>query len=160
MIIIFIYCLLKEHLKITSSNNNVSFIERKREYVIVMYAKLKNRYFKVIKSKKDLVNKLIYAMMIYENYTHPLISRKMTIIKSKIFENTYHYGIMQVESNQEIDDEESIKIRINDIEKIIAKKSNKKKNDIRSVLEEVYSDTNKINNICDIYDEIISFENK
>ncbi len=160
LIIIFIYCLLKEHLKITSSNNNVSFIERKREYVIVMYAKLKNRYFKVIKSKKDLVNKLIYAMMIYENYTHPLISRKMTIIKSKIFENTYHYGIMQVESNQEIDDEESIKIRINDIEKIIAKKSNKKKNDIRSVLEEVYSDTNKINNICDIYDEIISFENK
>ena len=159
LIIIFIYCLLKEHLKV-SSPNNVSFIERKREYVIVMYAKLKNRYFKVIKSKKDLVNKLIYAMMIYENYTHPLISRKITVIKRKIFENTYHYGIMQVESNQEIDDEESIRRRMDEIEKIITKKSNKSKNDIRSILEEIYSDTNKINNICDIYDEIISFENK
>lgn len=159
LIIIFIYCLLKEHLKV-SSPNNVSFIERKREYVIVMYAKLKNRYFKVVKSKKDLVNKLIYAMMIYENYTHPLISRKITVIKRKIFENTYHYGIMQVESNQEIDDEESIRRRMDEIEKIITKKSNKSKNDIRSILEEIYSDTNKINNICDIYDEIISFENK
>lgn len=159
LIIIFIYCLLKEHLKITSSNN-VSFIERKREYVIVMYAKLKNKYFKVVKSKKDLVNKLIYAMMIYENYTHPLISRKISVIKSKIFENTYYYGIMQVESNQEIDDEESIKIRINEIEKILAKKNNRNKSNIRSILEEVYSDTNKINNICDIYEEIISFENK
>ena len=159
LIIIFIYCLLKEHLKV-SSPNNVSFIERKREYVIVMYAKLKNRYFKVVKSKKDIVNKLIYAMMIYENYTHPLISRKITVMKRKLFENTYHYGIMQVESNQEIDDEESIRIRINEIEKILSKKSNKSKNDIRNILEEVYSDTNKINNICDIYDEIISFENK
>ena len=159
LIIIFIYCLLKEHLKV-SSPNNVSFIERKREYVIVMYAKLKNRYFKVVKSKKDIVNKLIYAMMIYENYTHPLISRKITVIKRKIFENTYHYGIMQVESNQEIDDEESIRRRMDEIEKIITKKSNKSKNDIRSILEEIYSDTNKINNICDIYDEIISFENK
>ena len=159
LIIIFIYCLLKEHLKV-SSPNNVSFIERKREYVIVMYAKLKNRYFKVVKSKKDIVNKLIYAMMIYENYTHPLISRKVTVMKRKLFENTYHYGIMQVESNQEIDDEESIRIRINEIEKILSKKSNKSKNDIRIILEEVYSDTNKINNICDIYDEIISFENK
>lgn len=159
LIIIFIYCLLKEHLKV-SSPNNVSFIERKREYVIVMYAKLKNRYFKVVKSKKDIVNKLIYAMMIYENYTHPLISRKVTVMKRKLFENTYHYGIMQVESNQEIDDEESIRIRINEIEKILSKKSNKSKNDIRNILEEVYSDTNKINNICDIYDEIISFENK
>ncbi len=159
LIIIFIYCLLKEHLKV-SSPNNVSFIERKREYVIVMYAKLKNRYFKVVKSKKDLVNKLIYAMMIYENYTHPLISRKVTVMKRKLFENTYHYGIMQVESNQEIDDEESIRRRMDEIEKIITKKSNKSKNDIRSILEEIYSDTNKINNICDIYDEIISFENK
>ena len=130
LIIIFIYCLLKEHLKV-SSPNNVSFIERKREYVIVMYAKLKNRYFKVVKSKKDIVNKLIYAMMIYENYTHPLISRKITVIKRKIFENTYHYGIMQVESNQEIDDEESIRRRMDEIEKIITKKSNKSKNDIR-----------------------------
>ena len=67
---------------------------------------------------------------------------------------------MQVESNQEIDDEESIRRRMDEIEKIITKKSNKSKNDIRSILEEIYSDTNKINNICDIYDEIISFENK
>ena len=162
LIVIFIYELFKENITKTEKENKSSFIERKKEYVVVMYAKFKNRYYKIVKSKESFINRLVYSIMIYENYQNPALTRKINNIKNKFNNKNSKYGIMQIESDKEIDDEKSIKMTINKLEKNYLKvdKKIKEKDLIVSLLNDKYLNKDDINNIIDIYNEIIEFENR
>lgn len=162
LIILFSYNLFKENVKKKDNVKKVNFIERKREYVVVMYAKLKNKYYRVVKSKEVLVNRLVYSIMIYENYKNPSFYRKFVSIMNRFVNKEIRYGIMQVESEREIDDEKSIKLSVSKIEKSYAKLDKKKSEEEKIVLllEEKYTNKEYINDILDIYKEIIDFENR
>lgn len=163
LIVIFIYGLFKERVTRVDNGNKTSFIDRKKEYVVVMYAKFKNKYYKIIKSKEMIINRLVYSIMIYENYKKPIIYRKLSGFKNKFSNKEDNkFGIMQVESNKEIDDEKSVKLSINKLEKSYSKLDSKikEKDIIISLLSEKYSDNTYINDIVDIYNEISEFENR
>lgn len=162
LIVIFIYGLLKDNITRVESDKKESFIDRKREYVVIMYAKFKNKYYKIVKSKNSLINRLTYATMIYENYRNPIFYRKLNNIKNKFISRDCKYGIMQVESSHEIDDEKSIKMTINKYEKEFLKidKKTREIEIIKDLLSDRYEDNSYINDIIDIYKEIIEFENR
>ena len=127
-----------------------------------MYAKFKNKFYKVVKSKEVVVNRITYAIMIYENYKNPVFYRKFIGIVNRFVNKDIKYGVMQVESEREIDDEKSIKLALTKLEKSFIK-LDKKKTDIEKVtllLEEKYSDKEYIKDIIDIYNEIVEFENR
>lgn len=162
LVVIFIYGLFKNNISKIDNNKKRNFIDRKREYVVVMYAKLKNKYYKVIKSKTMFINRLVYAIMIYENYNNPPFYRKFVNIMNRFVNKEMRYGIMQVESDKEIDDEKSIKLSISKLEKSYSKldKNLKDKEVISLLLYEKYDNQDYINDIIDIYEEIIEFENR
>lgn len=162
LIIIFMYNLFKDNFVKVEKTKKNNFIDRKREYVVVTYAKLKNKYYRIVKSKNILVNRIVYAIMIYENYKNPVLIRKFSNIINRLVNKESKYGIMQVEAEKEIDDEKSIKLVLTKMEKSYSK-LDKNLNDIDKVsllLKEKYDDLEYINDIIDIYNEIIEFENR
>jgi len=162
LVIIFIYGLFKNNISKIDTSKKTNFIDRKREYVVVMYAKLKNKYYKIVKSKDLFVNRLVYSIMIYENYKNPLFYRKFVNIINRFVNKEIRYGIMQVDSDKEIDDEKSIKLSINILEKKYFKLDKKltEQEIISILLSDKYDDQNYINDIFDIYNEIVQFENR
>lgn len=162
LIIVFVYELLKDNITKVENNNKVSFIERKREYVVVMYAKFKNRYYSIVKSETALINRLIYAIMIYENYRNPIINRKFMNIINRFTNRDSKYGIMQVESSHELTDIQSIELMKSILEDSYSKLNKKleEKEMILKLLQDKYSDQEYINDICDVYFEIKTFESR
>ena len=162
LIIIFIYNLFKSNIVKNENTKKSNFIERKREYVVVMYAKLKNKYYKLIKSKYLIINRLVYLIMVYENYKTPGFCRKINVIKNRFIRKECKYGIMQVESSCEIDDEKSIKLSIAKLEKDYSKLDKKLKDIdvLKTLLSDKYSTKEDINDVIDIYNEINEFENR
>lgn len=162
LIIIFLYNLFKNNFVKVEKLKKNNFIDRKREYVVITYAKLKNKYYRIVKSKNILVNRVIYAIMIYENYKNPVLVRRFTNIINRFINKESKYGIMQVESEKEVDDEKSIKLVLAKMDKSYTK-MDKKLSDMDKVsllLKEKYEDIEYINDIIDIYNEIIEFENR
>lgn len=162
LIVIFIYNLFKSNITKSENTKKISFIDRKREYVVVMYAKLKNKYYKLVKSKDLIINRLVYSIMIYENYKNPSLYRKINVVKNRFIRKDSKYGIMQVESDKELDDEKSIRLSISKLEKDYAKVDKKVKevDVLKTLLGEKYSNNEYINDIIDIYNEINEFENR
>ena len=100
--------------------------------------------------------------MIYENYKNPVLVRRFTNIINRFINKESKYGIMQVESEKEVDDEKSIKLVLAKMDKSYTK-MDKKLSDMDKVsllLKEKYEDSEYINDIIDIYNEIIEFENR
>ena len=110
LIIIFIYNLFKDNFVKNTSVKKSNFIDRKREYVVVTYAKLKNKYYKSVKSKELFINRFTYSVMIYENYKNPYFYRKFSNFMNRFVNKEMKYGIMQVESDKEITEERSNKL--------------------------------------------------
>ena len=97
--------------------NKVKTNTFKTEKIIMQYAKFKNQYASIIKSKNELVNNLTYAIMIHNDYKTPKIYRNINTYIGAITKKETNYGIMQIPSYERISDEESIKIVIADFEK-------------------------------------------
>lgn len=145
LIIGYILLYIKKNIEIkVPVNNNLSFYQDK-EYIVMQYAKYKNKYNNIINSKYLEINNLLYSIMIYENYNKPELIRKIDLIKYKLFKEKIKFGIMQIEKNNPITDEESIDIskkkleriyNINkDIKDIIKKYYKKEKNEIKIIYE-------------------------
>ena len=162
LIIIFLYNLFKNNFVKVEKLKKNNFIDRKREYVVITYAKLKNKYYRIVKSKNILVNRVIYAIMIYENYKNPVLVRRFTNIINRFINKESKYGIMQVESEKEVDDEKSSKLVLAKMDKSYTKMDNKLSDmdKVCLLLKEKYEDIEYINDIIDIYNEIIEFENR
>ena len=154
LIIIFIYTLIKNNIEFKKKEKESNFIDKKREYVIVEYAKLKNKYYKIVKTSNKDIERLIYSIMIYENYKNPLVIRKIKLIINRFSNrNKNKYGIMQVESSKELTDEESIKAVLKDISK-------EKEKNIVNIISNRYEDPFYKKDILDIYIELKEFEKK
>lgn len=153
---IFIYSFFKEHdIKYSSLkvNDNYSNITNK-QYIVMMFAKMKNSYKNIINCDKDLIY-IIYAGMIYFNHERPYYLRKVDSFKTKMDNKKRKLGIMQIESNKLIDDSQSIDIaciNINKLKKKMKQKKIKKEEFNSKIISEFYkgNDINKINNIYNI----------
>ncbi len=132
-----------------------SFDDRYKEYVIVNYAKFKNRYSYLIKSNKEIEN-IIYSFLIYESYLHGVIYYGIRNIKNNIFRNNSKYGILNLESEHYISDEESIVILK---ERLESKYKRIKKSDdlVKKLINDKYKESRDYKEIIKIYNIIDEF---
>lgn len=158
LIIIFLYITFKNSFNLKSVSKKIDFILKKREYVIVQYARLKTKYYKDIKLKNKELVPLVYAIMIYENYKRPKFYRQLDMILYRFTGKETKMGIMQIYSKTELTDYESINLSLKRINQIYDKfKSSRKL--INDILTEYYQNKEEyITNIIDIYSEIILFD--
>ena len=159
LIIIYIYIILKNNINKDSFKHQKVYFYKDREYVVMQYAKLKNKYSHIVKTRYRQLEPLIYAIMIYENYNHPEISRNLDKLKYKLDKNSNKYGIMQIYSNYPISDEESIKISIKKLERIYSNIYNKNNfnNKTTYIINKYYKSNNNTKKIMNIYNIIITF---
>lgn len=146
-----------------STKNKKSLVESKKkilktEKVIMQYAKFKNLYYDVIKSKNNIINNLTYAIMINEEYKNPTAYRKVKENFNAILRKEYPYGIMQEKSPYRVSDKDSIINAINRFEKILKNTELKEKEQVEKVLNN-YPEEDKIN-IMNIYTIITDFNKK
>ena len=164
LIILFLYKVLNGNISIKLEKQEALNFKLKEEAVVVRFARFKNEYFNLIKSKDKNFNLLIYAMMIYENYHRSKFLRNIDRVVYRFTGKTMKMGIMQVESNKEINDEESIKIVLKELTKIekglIADKKYKKINLYKDLLIGYYCDEHKVQDILNIYNTLKDFEDR
>lgn len=157
LMIVYIYSLCKPQI-----NKVNQMIPEKRtvdkENTIMLFAKYKNKYHKVIRTKNTLITNLIYSIMIYNGMKIPTTLRKVNELKGIVTTKPVPYGIMQVTSKIKITDEESIGIVVSNFEKQI-KNSKLKENDKIDKLLSNYNEEEK-NEIKEIYNEINEFLKK
>ena len=153
LIIGYIYINLKNNQLPKKIENKKELFYQDTEYIVMQYAKYKNKYFDLIKSKYNDINLLVYSIMIYENYHKPKLLRKLEAIRYKFFPQKGCFGIMQIEFKTSITDEESIELAIKKLEKIYTTNKKEKininllikkyyKKDMKSI-EEIYQTINK-----------------
>ncbi len=129
-----------------------------QEFVVVLYAKLKNKYGYLIKSDSK-IEEMLYSFMIYETYLKS--NHFVLYLKKKYINKEHSYGIMQVESNEKINDEESIVLMKEKLELKLSKlKRSKDKDEIdEKLIKEKYKTKNDIKEIEKILKIIKEFKN-
>lgn len=158
LIILYIVNLYSIATKNKVKEEKVKTTKRKKEKTIMQYAKFKNLYSTSVKSKSDLINNLVYAIMIYEDNKTPKLYRNINTYIGLVTKKETKYGIMQVPSYERLSDEESIKTVINNFEKQL-KNSQLKESEKLSKLLSNYKLEEK-NEIIEIYSEIVEFSKK
>ena len=113
------------------------------------YNYLNNLYGEYINSDKEDINRIIYSIMIYQNYNNNIIERSINKIKFKSDNKKHKYGIMQVESKVKLNDIESIELILKKISLEYNKKKINKDNDIKEIIKKFYEE--EYNEIINIY---------
>lgn len=142
------------------NNNNISYYQDK-EYIVMQYAKYKNKYNNLVTSKYQYLNNLIYSIMVYENYHKPELIRKIDLLKYKFFHEENKFGIMQINKKQPITDEESINLALKKLEKIYTTNIKDKVGEldiIKILIKKYYK--KDIKEIVSIYQTIVKFNKK
>ncbi len=158
LIIIYLVSLYKISTKDKQAMSEIKKKTLKSEKVIMQYAKFKNLYYDIIKSKNNVINNLTYAIMINEEYKNPTTYRKVKENFNAILRKEYSYGIMQEKSVYHISDRESIINAINRFEKLLKNNNLKEKEQVEKILNN-YADEDKTN-IMNIYTIITDFNKK
>ena len=155
LIVLFIASLYKIGAKNHQETKTIKTKKRKKEQTIIKYARFKNIYGTTVKAKRDIINNIVYALMIYNDSKNPKLNRKLKEYKGAITRNEVEYGIMQVPSLVKISDEESIRVTINNLENQL--KGITKEKDVLDTALSTYKDKEEI---IEIYNEIIEFQKK
>jgi len=94
---------------------------RHERYIKTMYSKFQIKYNDLLVEKCDdeLVRKIVYSIMIYENYNRPPFARFFENLCMRIDKKGRTLGIMQVKTSKLISNEESIILAIDIIKKNI-----------------------------------------
>ena len=131
-----------------------------REYVVMQYAKFKNKYFRAVRTRYRELMPVIYSIMIYENYNRGEVIRKLDNLKYKINKNSAKFGIMQVYSNYPISDCKSIGIAIRKLEKLYVNDGSREINykSVLRLLNKYYKSSVDSKKIGNIYKIIVSFD--
>lgn len=132
-----------------------------REYLVMQYAKYKNKYYNLINTKYKELNLLTFSILIYENYNKPELIRKLDIIKYRLFREEVLFGIMQQKRKNPISDEESIKLSLKKLEKIYITNNQTKSKEleiIKQTIRKYYQKDNK--EVEYIYKILKSFNEK
>ena len=127
-IILFFYHFFhkKENLSIAKNVSSIKTnIGNRRQYIILQYSKMKQKYGKDIRVKGDL-RFLVYALMIYENNRRPSFFRRIDYLRYQYDHIPRKQGIMQVDTKKIISDVESIEMVEKKLEKLQDKKKTKK----------------------------------
>lgn len=97
--------------------NNLRFSQeatqkRKDNYLKSRYHYFKRFYGKLIKdlTKNEILESIVYAIIIYEDFNRPKIARQVENLKFKLTKNPHTLGVMQVRSDKLISDLESVKL--------------------------------------------------
>ena len=153
LIIIFIYLYFADS-QASSSTTHLKPLFNKKEYVVMQYAKFKTKYGNIVNSKNEKINLLTYAIMIHENYQHPVFYRNISSYLNHLLNKKNYYGIMQVSSPMPISDEESIKIVLDELEKNLKKEDLTRKN-----IEQYLKKENELkkNEIMTVYEYLQEF---
>ncbi len=154
LIIIFIYLYFADS-QASSSITHLKSLFNKKEYVVMQYAKFKTKYGNIVNSKNEKINLLTYAIMIHENYQHPVFYRNISSYLNHLLNKKNYYGIMQVSSPMPISDEESIKIVLDDLEKNLKKEDLTKKNIEQYLKKESELRKNEIMTVYEYLQEFI-----
>ena len=153
LIIIFIYLYFADS-QASSATTHLKSLFNKKEYVVMQYAKFKTKYGNIVNSKNEKINLLTYAIMIHENYQHPVFYRNISSYLNHLLNKKNYYGIMQVPSPMPISDEESIKIVLDELEKNLKKEDLTRKN-----IEQYLKKENELkkNEIMTVYEYLQEF---
>lgn len=158
LIILYIIYLYSTATKNKEKEEKVKTTKRKKEKTIMQYAKFKNLYSSSVKSKIDIVNNLVYAIMIYEDNKTPKFYRNINTYIGLVTKKETKYGIMQVPSYERLSDEESIRTVINSFEKQLKNTQLKESEKLNKLLSNCKVEEK--NEIVEIYSEIIEFSKK
>lgn len=158
LIILYIASLYKMSTKEKKVKVKAKSVVRKKEQIVMQYAKFKNIYSSLIKSKNQTINNLTYAIMIYNNYKTPKIYRDLNTYIGAVTKKETAYGIMQIKSYNRISDEESIRLTINDFEHQLKNTKLKESEQLEKLLKN-YSSEEK-SEILIIYENILEFSKK
>lgn len=158
LMILYIASLYKLSAKNKVEKEKTKTTTRKKEQIIMQYAKYKNMYSPYIKSKNETINNLTYAIMIHNNYQTPTLYRNINAYIGAVTKKETEYGIMKVKSYNRISDEESIKLTINNFEKILKNTKLKESEQIDKLLKD-YKEIEQ-QDIKTIYKDIVEFEKK
>lgn len=95
--------------------NNLRFSQeatqkRKDNYLKSRYNHFKRLYGQLIKelTNNEILESIVYAILIYEDFNRPVIARKIENIKFKVTKKPHTLGVMQVRTDKFINDYESI----------------------------------------------------
>lgn len=137
-----------------------TYDDRFQEYVVVNYAKFKNRYAYLIKSKDSMIEDLMYSFLIYENFNHGYLYNVFKNVKNKIIRKNSQYGILNITSDHFITNEESIVILKERLETKLKriKKSKDKNEDLKKLISEKYKESKDYREVKKIYDIIFEFK--
>lgn len=163
LIAFYLIKLIKNDLEITLKMDTQKEDIFNEEYIVIEYAKLKNKYSNSINTKVKSLIPVIYAIMIYESYYKSTFMRKLDELSFKFNNKEQKFGIMQIPSDKILDDESSIHIAVEQLEKIttnIKNKKNSKKENTKLILKEYINNEPKFKEIVKIYDTIIAFDRK
>lgn len=159
-IILFIYHFFhrQDMVSIQNSTKKFSIVER-GQYIILQYAKMKQKYGKDISVQGDM-RFLIYAIMIFENYKRPSFFRQLDYFRYQFDHVPKKQGIMQVDSKKILSDIESIEFVEKKLEKLQQKKKSKKSDiDVASLLKGIGMKQEEIEQITIIYQKLVEFSN-
>lgn len=140
------------------STKKTTSINLKNEQIIMQYAKFKNKYSSIIKSKNNVINILTYATMIYNDYKTPKLYRNIKSYLGAVTKTETPYGIMQIKSYQHLTDEESITKVINDYEENMKTITPKDPEQLNKLLHTYQQDVQE--EIINIYNVIFEFIKK
>lgn len=86
--------------------------KRKQNYLKSRLTYFKTLYGKLIKeaTQNEALEAIVYAILIYEDFNRPKVSRVIENIKHRITKKSHTLGVMQVKSDKIISDLESVKL--------------------------------------------------
>lgn len=97
--------------------NNLRFSEeatqkRKDKYLKSRYLYFKRFYGQLIKdlTKNEILESIVYAIIIYEDFNRPKIARQVENLKFRLTKKPHTLGVMQVRSDKIISDIESVRL--------------------------------------------------
>ncbi len=97
--------------------NNLRFSQeatqkRKDKYLKSRYHYFKRFYGQLIKdlTNNEILESIVYAIIIYEDFNRPKIARQVENLKFKLTKKPHTLGVMQVRSDKLISDLESVKL--------------------------------------------------
>lgn len=164
LILIYGYIVIKKYVTIKGMKNDNTLFYNDLDYVVMQYAKFKNKYYNLVKTRYRDLEFVIYAIMIRENYYRPEVMRRLDKFKYKLDGEERKFGIMQVSSRDIIDDKESIDIAIKNLEKIYLKinkdKRKKRQELVSNILKRYYDNDSSLGEVLEIYKLIVDFDNK
>ncbi len=159
-VLIILYFLKKiniEEIK-PKEERELDYKKRYQEYVVVNYAKFKNKYAYLIKVKDKDIENILYSFLIYENYLHGSIYRLFNNIKNNLVKGNSKYGIMGVKSDHYITNEEAIVIMKEQLEgKLKRIKKGNREDNLKKLINEKYKVSKDVKEVIKIMDIIEEF---